>query len=220
MSCEVVQCDCFEFVKKGLVFDHCITDPPYTSHVHSHMMSTTKDHKGIAVEPGFDSFDEQSIFLVIPSIKRWSLVFCALEQLGAYSASDLFVKSAIYHKRNPMPQLTGDRPGSSCEGIAVFHAKGRKRWNCHGKQGFWEASTERRKTTGHPTAKPVDLCLQIVKSFTDEGETVFDPFAGTGSIGIACKLLGRNYVGVEINEEYVRTANERIANASKYSRFL
>lgn len=62
----------------------------------------------------------------------------------------------------------------------------------------------------HPTVKPIALMEYLVKLVSKEGATVLDPFMGSGSTGIACKNLGRNFIGVERDEEYIKIAEARI----------
>ena len=62
----------------------------------------------------------------------------------------------------------------------------------------------------HPTQKPVQLMEFFVKVLTNEGETVLDPFMGSGSVGVAAKKNNRNFIGVEINENYFQIATRRI----------
>lgn len=65
----------------------------------------------------------------------------------------------------------------------------------------------------HPNEKPVDLLERCVLSDTGGGDTVFDPFMGSGSTGIACVNLNRNFIGCEINTDYFKIAEQRIAQA-------
>lgn len=62
----------------------------------------------------------------------------------------------------------------------------------------------------HPTEKPVDLMKILVENSTDEGDVVLDPFMGVGATGIACKELGRDFIGIEIDEKYFSIAKYRI----------
>ena len=62
----------------------------------------------------------------------------------------------------------------------------------------------------HPTQKPVAVCLPLIEYSCPPGGTVLDPFAGAGTTGIAAKQLGRNAVLIEINPDYVATAERRI----------
>ena len=213
----VVLADAYEAMAQTTGHDHIITDPPYTEHVHANLLAVTKGRDCKEVEAGFDALASYAwVAGAVANTPRWSLFFCALEQLGDYRAACVkgHVRSCIYCKTRAMPQLSGDRPGGRCEGIALFHGDSKKRWKGKGTHGFWQAMPENRKDTQHPTAKPTILALRLVELFTDEGETVFDPFAGTGAIGRACAVLKRNYIGCDNNESYVSIANERIAQAS------
>jgi predicted RNA methylase len=64
--------------------------------------------------------------------------------------------------------------------------------------------------TPHPSQKPVALMEWIVANFTKEGETVVDPFMGSGTTGIACIRTGRNFIGIEKDPEHFETARKRI----------
>lgn len=64
----------------------------------------------------------------------------------------------------------------------------------------------------HPTVKPVALMEYLVKLVSREGAVILDPFMGSGSTGIACKKLGREFIGMEIDEEYINIAQKRIDN--------
>ena len=65
----------------------------------------------------------------------------------------------------------------------------------------------------HPTQKPVALMEYLVKTYTNEGETVLDFAMGSGSTGVACKNLNRDFIGIELDESYFSIAKERIGNA-------
>lgn len=62
----------------------------------------------------------------------------------------------------------------------------------------------------HPTQKPVALMEYLVKTYTDENEVVLDFTMGSGSTGVACKNLNRNFIGIELDENYFNIAKERI----------
>lgn len=62
----------------------------------------------------------------------------------------------------------------------------------------------------HPTQKPVALCEYLIKTYTNEGETVLDNCMGSGTTGVAAKNLGRNFIGIEKDEKYFQIASERI----------
>jgi len=62
----------------------------------------------------------------------------------------------------------------------------------------------------HSAAFPIDLPTWFIKLFTVEGDMVLDPFVGSGTTAVAAKQLGRDYVGIDINDEYCRVAKERV----------
>ena len=62
----------------------------------------------------------------------------------------------------------------------------------------------------HPTQKPIPLSLRIVRHFSNLGELVLVPFAGSGSECLAARMSGRRYLGFELNPEYVQIARDRI----------
>ena len=66
----------------------------------------------------------------------------------------------------------------------------------------------------HPTQKPVALPVTIIKTYTNEGETVLDFTMGSGSTGVACKNTGRNFIGIELDEKYFEIAKKRIEEAN------
>jgi DNA modification methylase len=71
----------------------------------------------------------------------------------------------------------------------------------------------KKDRTGHPTAKPVALLEYLIKTYTLEGETVLDFTMGSGSTGVACKNLNRNFIGIERDDKYFEIAQKRIEEA-------
>ena len=74
------------------------------------------------------------------------------------------------------------------------------------------SKTDRQKSALHPTQKPVALLEYLIKTYTNEGETVIDFTMGSGSTGVACVNTGRNFIGIELDEGYFQIAKERIEN--------
>ena len=67
----------------------------------------------------------------------------------------------------------------------------------------------------HPTEKPVDLLQFYIANSSNEGDIVLDPFMGSGSTGVAAKNLGRDFIGIELDENYFKIAQERISEVDK-----
>lgn len=72
------------------------------------------------------------------------------------------------------------------------------------------------KVSGHPTEKPVYLMAEYILNSSAPGETVIDPFMGSGTTGVAAVNHGRKFIGIEIDKDHFRTACERIHNAYKH----
>jgi DNA modification methylase len=163
--------------------------------------------------------------------RRWVLVFCDVESVhlwrGALESTGQLQYlrtvgteqpgSVIWHKIGGAPQFTGDRPAVAFEAIVVAHRPGRKRWNGGGKQGWYAVPTAiDRDRSGldvrlHTTQKPVALMEDLIRDFTDPGELILDPYAGSGTTGIAALRLGRRFLGFERDVAMHATATKRLA---------
>jgi len=75
----------------------------------------------------------------------------------------------------------------------------------------WDENTGNRL---HPTQKPVSVLLPFIETYSAAGATVLDPFAGSGSTLLAAKMLGRNYLGIELDARYHAAATARLASVS------
>ena len=113
-------------------------------------------------------------------------------------------------KTRPVPQMTGDRPAQGWEAIAYMHRNDRKStWNGGGKHGnFYMDSAQ---GNGHPTSKPIAMVEQFIEWFSEPGDLILDPFAGSGSTLRAAKNLGRRAIGFEIEEKYCEITAQRLA---------
>lgn len=70
-----------------------------------------------------------------------------------------------------------------------------------------------KEKVGHPTQKPVALLEYLIKTYTNEGETILDNTMGSGSTGVACVNTNRNFVGIELDKQYFDIAKKRIGDA-------
>jgi len=75
-----------------------------------------------------------------------------------------------------------------------------------------DAQMNRDIKTIHPSQKPIRLINELINDFTSEGDIVFDPFMGSGSIGVSCARYKRKYIGCEIDNKYFEIAKKRIEN--------
>lgn len=210
--------------------DHVIGDPPYDeqTHVGARTLKWTEDKTnpkakwaasgGAAVAIDFASLPPIETFVggLATCSKRWVILFCSLEMLGDYRAAsgESWVRSGTWNRKDPAPQISGDRPGQGSEGIAIMHRKGRKRWNGGGRQATWTGPTCKDPRRMHPTKKPLWLMEALIRDFTDPGDLVFDPTGGEGTTGEACVKLGRRFIGCELDPKYHAAGLARIARAA------
>jgi adenine-specific DNA-methyltransferase len=94
-----------------------------------------------------------------------------------------------------------------------FNARPEDQWG-----DIWEFDIERGQL--HPTQKPCKLISHIVKVSSRHGQTILDPFMGSGTTGVACANLGRKFIGIEIEPQYFDIACERIENAQRQQRLF
>lgn len=78
-------------------------------------------------------------------------------------------------------------------------------------------SNANQKNKLHPTQKPVELLEYLIKTYTNEGDTVLDNCMGSGSTGVACINTDRNFIGIELDEKYFNIAKERIEKCNKWA---
>jgi len=154
--------------------------------------------------------------------RRWIVVFCAERQIETWANAlerngARFVRVGLAERANPRPQLSGDRPAPPCDFLVIAHASGAKlRWNGRGKAGTWRSPAARFDTGRkqlHPCQKPLALMRALLSDFTDAGELVLDPYAGSGTCAIACEEMGRRFLGYEVNAGYHAIAAMRLEQA-------
>ena len=75
---------------------------------------------------------------------------------------------------------------------------------------IWNINPEKAKKIGHPAPFPVELPKRFINLYSFKEDLVLDPFIGSGTTAVASKLMQRNYVGYEINKDYIEIANKRL----------
>lgn len=153
----------------------------------------------------------------------------ALEQEGFK-----IINNITWQKTNPPPNLACRCFTHSTETI-LWAQKGEKKakhlFNYQlmkqqngGKQmkDVWAIPTtpQREKSFGkHPTQKPVDLLTRIIEASTNAGDIVLDPFCGSSTTGVAAKMLGRKYIGIDNAEEYIKLSIRRLQHEEPCKNF-
>lgn len=138
----------------------------------------------------------------------------------------------IFYKKQPLynPQKTNGHPRKVSTAQHKRHSKKTEDYGAYGLATY--DSTERyplqtlcfksdkQKNALHPTQKPVALLEYLINSYTQNGDTVLDFTMGSGSTGVACINTNRNFIGIELDDNYFCIAQDRIAEVTKRKEHL
>lgn len=144
------------------------------------------------------------------------IVFCGQNQLSEIfnffknKSKDGSTRQLIWKKTNPSPMNGQHMYLSACEN-AVWFKKRKTTFNANCKSNVFEFSNGRSKL--HPTEKNHELLKELILDNSNYGDLVFDPCMGSGSHLLVARNEGRRVLGIEINEEYFKIAEERIRGA-------
>ena len=230
-DCTLYLGDCLEVMPTLGKVDHVVCDPPYEDHVHKSSVKLAKNGSLRDKRNPFNEFDFQSIDNIrdkaIYCIERlcdgWFIAFCTIEGTAMWAnalnqSSIKYKRPCLWIKPDGMPQFNGQCPGLGCEAFTVSWAGvGVSKWNGGGKHGIYTHSKGKDRFGGHPTEKPVALMSDIINDFTNQSQTILDPFMGSGTTGVACVKLGRKFIGIELDEKYFDIACKRIEEAYRQS---
>jgi DNA modification methylase len=211
--------DCLEVMCSILdkSIDLVLTDPPYNIARKNNF--ATMGRAGIDFgewDKGFDLFSYIDQVSRILKKDGSFVVFNGWRNLGAiadYAEKQGFdTKDMIrLEKSNPMPRNRDRRYITDYECAIWFVKKGAK-WTFNRQDSKYQrpkfvASIE---SGLHPTQKNLSLMENLVKIHSNQGDMVIDPFMGSGTTGLACKNLGRKFIGIEQNADYFEIAKNRI----------
>ena len=126
----------------------------------------------------------------------------------------------VWDKVNGQPAIGESIMNSQFEVILVFdrdNAISRRfnsgNFNRGTLSNCWRIKRGKKPTDCHGAVFPVELAEKVVYNFSNKGSVVLDPFMGTGTTGVACKNLNRDFLGIELDENYFEIAKKRIADA-------
>lgn len=221
--------DCRDILPTLPKVDAVITDPPYSERTHAKARTNKKETARSTYSQGASRFIDfpflpDADFVVMARAclalaNRWVVMTCDHRHAALTFDWSEHVRLGAWVKVGPMPQISGDRPGSGHESVLILHNDGTKRWNRGGGAGIWILPPV-KTGTDVATQKPVALLERFVSDFTDEGETVLDPFTGSGTTGVACASLGRRFIGIEREPRHFDVACRRIEDAQRQSRMF
>jgi site-specific DNA-methyltransferase (adenine-specific) len=219
--------DCREVLPTLDRVDAVVTDPPYEDEAHT-LQRRARRGAGCATEPlPFDALTEEQREDVCrwaaEACEGWFIAFCQAEAVARWretieAAGASYKRSMVWIKPDGQPQYTGDRPGMGYESIvAAWCGDSRSAWNGGGRHGVFTFYKGHNGggAAPHPTTKPLPLMQELVSLFTSHGNTILDPFMGSGTTGIAAVKMGRKFIGIEIEPKYFDIACRRIGDALK-----
>jgi site-specific DNA-methyltransferase (adenine-specific) len=209
MKNQVVCCDC----KDGMAMipdkaiDLVLTDPPYgikaggagerANSLRGNAKATTRDY---GVVDWDNSIPSKETFNEMFRVSKDQAVFG-----GNYFTENLFNSPCwiVWDKNN------GDNDYADCELVwTSFKSAVRKfKYTWH---GMIQENMKDKDIRFHPTQKPVELMRWILENYSKPGDLICDPFAGSFTTARACKDLGRDFIGFELDQSYCRIGEERL----------
>ena len=211
--------DCLEVMKQipDKSVDLCLTDPPYNIARKNNF--STMGRSGIDFgewDKGFDIFSYIDQVSRILKKNGSFVVFNDWKNLGFISeyaeSKDFETKDMIrLEKSNPMPRNRDRRYITDYE-CAIWFVKKKSKWTFNRQDEKYQrpkfiASIE---SGLHPTQKNLSLMESLLKIHSNVEDIVIDPFMGSGTTGLACKNLNRNFIGIEKDPNYFEIAKRRI----------
>ena len=118
------------------------------------------------------------------------------------------------YRKNDSVSNNGEQFGKGTKGVLIRKTE-QQQWYKHPINLIKFNSEDGRKGKQHPTQKPVLLMEYLIKTYTNENETVLDFTMGSGSTLVACQNTNRNGIGIEMNEDYFNIASERVGEKRK-----
>lgn len=215
--------DCMDVMPTLDKVDAVVTDPPYELSSNgagkSHFLTglskfDTKNYKDIVNGVDYEILLNQFERLCRP---LHCFVFCSNKQISKLMAETekrgYPTTLLVWHKTNAAPFANGVWRGD-IEYIVHSRSKGAK---------FIGNATEKKKVIehpivqddAHPTVKPLPIMKRLLLNCSEEEDLILDPFMGSGSTGVAAVQMGREFIGIELDEDYFEIACKRIEDAQR-----
>lgn len=222
---KLYQGDCLEVMKDmaDKSVDMILTDIPYNEvNDNKYCVDRSKYkgqlrryNKGIADDLNFNI---NKLIAELDRVCRGSIyIFCGLNQapeiLNYFKnerAKEYMARLCVWKKTNPTPS-NGQHMWLSGTELCVFAKRRKTTFKAFCKSNVWEYPAGTSKL--HPTQKPIKLFEYLIKSSTNEGDIVLDCCMGSGTTGVACQHLNRNFIGIELDAGYFNIAKQRIEQA-------
>lgn len=219
--------NCYELLKQieDNSIDLIVTDPPYEFNPNNNgggkMYESRQYHKEILSKHGGKNLDVGISNELLDEYKRVLKAMNLVIFINQYQFPQILnwcVENSyrftvtVWNKINPIP-ATNNKYLDDLEYIICIREDGTRMWGDYeSKRRIFTSSINKKDKDmyGHPTIKPVELIEKYVINHSQEGDTVLDTFMGSGTTGVACRRLNRNFIGMELDEKYFNVAKGRI----------
>lgn len=201
---DLILADCVSELRrmKSKSIDLLLADPPYGIG-HGSQRSGSSIFRLFTPKQWDDAVPSTDVFHEMLRVARKHIIWG-----GNYFAHMLPPTNGwlVWYKMGGLPPLQF----SECE-LAWTSCDGKSKvFNCR-HRGYLKDSKE--TTVAHPAQKPLEVIKWCLELYSKPGDLVLDPFMGSGTTGVACTLMGREFIGIERDPEYMRMATRRIALA-------
>ena len=226
-----------ELIDNGVKVDAVITSPPYNMNLrimggkyvsrcrnknHRSEFSTKYDNYNDDL-PMDEYFEFQKTFinkaLSVSDLMFYNIQMVTGNKVALFKLfgefADKIKELIVWDKINGQPAMATNMLNSRYELIVVFQNS--KPYNRQFDAANFGRGTldnvwqfKRDRNPNHKAAFPLKLVHHIIENFTEKNAVVLDPFMGSGTTGVACKNLNRKFIGIELDEEYFKTAENRI----------
>lgn len=159
---------------------------------------------------------------------RYSIIWEKTTPTGHLNAKEMPLRShedmLVFYSKLPTynPQKTTGHPRKVSSAIHKRNSKQTEDYGAFGLSSYdsterypksvWKFATDKQKSKLHPTQKPLLLIEELIKTYTNEGDTVLDNVMGSGTCGVACINTVRNFIGIEKDDKYFEISSSRIVN--------
>ena len=213
----LMQGDCLERMEgipDGSI-DMILTDPPYGMDFQSNRRVVKDKFSKIENDKNVDWLPEllQGCYRAMADNSA-IYCFCSWHKIDIFKQEieKLFkIKNVIVWVKNN--HGSGDLKGAYApkHEFVIYAHKGRSLFRDKRMPDVMEYPKTHSSKLQHPTEKNTDMLELFIRNNSDEGQTILDPFMGSGSTGVACKNLNRKFIGIELDEEYFKIAQDRIS---------
>lgn len=226
-NCKIIQKDYREFLDNlnDNSIDLILTDPPYAISRETGFKDVKNGEKRFAVSMDFGKWDNKEIDLQVFT----ELAYSKLRKGGTciiwydvWKTTNLttalqntgfkMIRLIVWNKTNPVPLNSKKIYLSNSREIAVLAVKvGKPTFNSEYDTGdYFEPIPRHNGNRIHPTQKPLSIFKKLIEKHSNQGDLICDPFLGSGTSAVGALELNREFIGCDIDKEYIEKAKERV----------